>query len=136
MITHEADWDSQRWFNFTPGEFACKSSKELKISPRILDFLQAWRTHVEERVTINSGYRSPNYNMSVSKTGMDGPHTTGLAVDLATNTQTQYQLLKFVMNYTEPPIGIGVAKNFTHVDYCDETVNPKFNVRPNVWRYT
>jgi|TARA_R100000781_G_scaffold92475_1_gene57341 uncharacterized protein YcbK (DUF882 family) len=135
MITSADQWDAERWPNFSFDEFKCKSSGEVSISPVALDFLQAFRNMLGKGVSINSGYRCPEHNNSVSSTGLDGPHTTGFAIDISTNGQTQYQLLKFAMSYNPQPLGIGIAKTFTHIDFCNADMNDKFTVRPNVWRY-
>src|SRR5688572_18275388 len=80
---------------------------------------------------VTSGYRSPEYNKSVSTSGLEGPHTTGMAVDLACNGGQAYVILKhaFDLGFT----GIGVAqtgsKRFIHLDIL------KTNPRPNVWSY-
>ena len=135
MITSADQWDSERWPNFSPDEFKCQGSGELKISPVVLDFCQAFRNMHGEGVSITSGYRSPEHNNSVSSTGMDGPHTTGLAVDIGTNTQSQYKLIRFALNYNPQAMGIGVAKTFTHIDFLTTDNGDKYAVRPNVWKY-
>ena len=135
MITSVEQWDGSRWPNFNPEEFQCKSSGELKISEALLDFLQAYRNALGKGVSINSGYRCPEHNNSVSSTGLDGPHTTGWAIDISTNSQTQYQLLKFAMSYNPQPLGIGIAKTFTHIDFLTTDNGDKYIVRPNVWKY-
>ena len=135
MIKHADQWDTARWYNFTAKEFACSCCNTLNISPIVLDFVQAYRDEVGEGVSITSGYRSPEHNNSVSSTGLDGPHTTGLAVDISTNTQSQYKLLNFALNYEPKPTGIGIAKTFTHLDWLTPDVSQKYVVRPNVWRY-
>ena len=43
MIVSADHWDNERWPNFSPDEFNCQGSGELKISPVVLDFLQAYR---------------------------------------------------------------------------------------------
>ena len=135
MITSVEQWDGSRWPNFNPEEFQCKSSGELKMSEALLDFLQAYRNVLGKGVSINSGFRCPDHNNSVSSTGMEGPHTTGLAVDIGTNTQTQYKLIRFAMNYNPQAMGIGVAKTFTHIDFLTTDNGDKYAVRPNVWKY-
>ena len=135
MITSVNEWDAERWPNFSPDEFKCQGSGELKISPVVLDFLQAYRNVKGSGVTVTSGYRSPEHNNSVSSTGLDGPHTTGLSVDISTNSQTQYQLLRFALNYNPQAMGIGIAKTFTHIDFLTIDAGDKYAVRPNVWRY-
>ena len=52
MITSADQWDSERWSNFTPDEFKCSHCGELKISPVILDFVQAYRQIKGSGVTI------------------------------------------------------------------------------------
>ena len=135
FITSADQWDSSKHSNFTADEFKCQGSGELKISSVVLDFVQAYRNEIGEGVSITSGYRSPEHNNSVSSTGLDGPHTTGLAVDISTNTQSQYKLLNFVLNYEPKPTGIGIAKTFTHLDWLTPDVSQKYVVRPNVWKY-
>jgi uncharacterized protein YcbK (DUF882 family) len=135
MITSADQWDSARWPNFSVNEFQCSHCDALNISPAALDFLQAYRNVLGKGVSINSGYRCPEHNNSVSSTGEDGPHTTGYAIDISTNSATQYQLLKFAFSYNPQPLGIGIAKTFTHIDFCNVDMNEKFLVRPNVWRY-
>ena len=135
MITSANEWDADRWPNFSPDEFKCQGSGELKISPVILDFCQAIRKMHGKGDSINSGYRCPDHNNSVSSTGMDGPHTTGFAVDIGTNTQTQYKLIRFALNYNPQAMGIGVAKTFTHIDFLTTDNGDKYVVRPNVWKY-
>ena len=48
---------------------------------RVLDLLQTARENLGP-LQITSAYRCPSHNDSVSSTGMAGPHTTGLAVDI------------------------------------------------------
>ena len=62
MITSANEWDAKRWPNFSPDEFKCQGSGELKISPVVLDFCQAFRNIHGEGVSITSGYRSPEHN--------------------------------------------------------------------------
>ena len=65
----------------------------------------------------------------------DGPHTTGLAVDISTSPQMQYKLLDFALHWDPKPTGIGIAKSFTHLDWLTVDVDQKYVVRPNVWKY-
>ena len=135
MITHADQWDTTKWYNFSPKEFVCSCCNTLKISPVVLDFVQQYRNISGKSVSITSGYRCPKHNSSVSSTGEDGPHTTGLAIDIATNTQSQYQLIRFALQYDPRAMGIGIAKTFTHIDFLTIDQGDKYVVRPNVWRY-
>lgn len=134
-VIRSSDQWQEKWKNFNADEFKCKGSGELKISSIVLDFVQAYRDEIGEGVTITSGYRSPEHNNSISSTGLDGPHTTGMAVDIATDTKSQYKLLNFALNYEPKPSGIGIAKTFTHLDWLTSDVDEKYSVRPNVWKY-
>ena len=62
MITHADQWDQTKWYNFKPSEFACSCCNALKISPVVLDFVQAYRNHSAKGVSITSGYRCPKHN--------------------------------------------------------------------------
>jgi zinc D-Ala-D-Ala carboxypeptidase len=84
---------------------------------------------------ISSGYRSPEYNAAVSKTGENGPHTTGKAADIKVSGTNAYILLKhaFAMGFT----GIGISQKgahqsrFIHLDILGSDQGP----RPVVWSY-
>ena len=55
MITNGAAFTN--YPNFSSTEFYCKCCKQLKISPIVLDFCQAWRNFIQQSVKINSAYR-------------------------------------------------------------------------------
>jgi D-alanyl-D-alanine dipeptidase len=133
MITNGAAFTN--YHNFSSTEFYCKCCKQLKISEIVLDFCQAWRNYIQQGVKINSAYRCPEHNNKVSSTGEDGPHTTGMAVDISTSPQLQYKLLDFALHWDPKPTGIGIAKTFTHLDWLTVDVDQKYVVRPNVWKY-
>lgn len=86
-------------------------------------------------IVVSSGYRSPSYNASVSKTGETGPHTTGKAVDIKVSGEQAYVLLRhaFLMGFT----GIGISQKgdhqsrFIHLDILGFDFGP----RPRVWSY-
>ena len=70
---------------------------------------------------LNSAFRCPRHNTRVSKTGPEGPHTTGKAVDIRIYGGEAHALMKLVMkefDYT----GIGwnqkgpYAGRFIHLD--------------------
>ena len=126
--------------NFSKSEFESKCGREMPEEVyhnvvKVANQLQYLRDYLNKPIKVNSAYRSPEHNNSVSSTGLDGPHTTGIAVDIATNTQSQYKLLNFALNYEPKPTGIGIAKTFTHLDWLTPDVSQKYVVRPNVWKY-
>jgi len=134
MIINENNFDTDRWPNFSVDELKCKCGcNKLLFSTHLLDALQHYRNDYGA-VKITSAYRCPQHNASVSSTGHDGPHTTGFAVDISTNTKSQYDLVRFFLaNYSAK--GIGIAKSFTHIDYLTAAQGDKYEVRPNMWSY-
>ena len=94
-------------------------------------------------------YRTPEYNVGISSTGREGPHTTGKAIDVVICGAEVYRFLAEVVtlnNYIvegeiRGPIFTGIGINqkgphksrFIHLDTLrdDETAGP----RPWVWTY-
>jgi zinc D-Ala-D-Ala carboxypeptidase len=134
MILNIESWDNDRWPNFSVNEFKCKCGCEsILFSKDLLDSLQDYRDRYGS-VIITSGYRCPKYNSEISTTGHDGPHTTGFAVDIATDTNSQYNIVRFYLSSYHAK-GIGIAKNFTHIDFLTNAMSDKYSVRPNMWSY-
>lgn len=84
---------------------------------------------------VSSGYRTPDYNASVSNTGTTGPHTTGKAADILVSGAEAYTLLRYAMSmgvFT----GIGIKQigsdRFIHLDTCEKVDGI---ARPAVWSY-
>ena len=68
---------------------------------------------------------------AVSKTGANGPHTTGKAVDISVRDS---QHRKQLIDYFSPQVqGLGIAKSFIHIDILFE--EDGFPGRPNSWVY-
>ena len=129
MIREPETWQED-WCNFTPDEFRCSCCNRLEISSDIMDLLQAARNELGP-LQITSAYRCPQHNSKVSKTGENGPHTTGLAVDIhVSNSQHRKQLIDY---FTTKVTGLRVAKTFLHLDSL--TPEKGFEMRPNAWKY-
>ena len=129
-ISEPSNWD-QNWVNFSPDEVKCSHCGELKIHEDIMDLLQEARGGLGP-LTITSGYRCSTHNAAVSKkTGANGPHTTGKALDIAVkNSQHRKELI----TYFAPKVqGLGIAKSFIHIDLLYE--EDGFEGRPNSWVY-
>lgn len=117
------------WKYFTKEEFVCNPEKcgcgQNWINETFIDWLDLIRDNAGVPFVINSGFRCPDYNNKVSKTGRDGPHTTGWAADIRTpNSITRYAVRKAAMD-----LGctrFGSAKGFIHVDLCDDLDPDKF----------
>ena len=129
MIREPGDWQED-WCNFTPDEFRCSCCNRLEISSDIMDLLQKARNDLGP-LTITSAYRCPSYNSSVSSTGENGPHTTGMAVDIhVSNSQHRKQLIDY---FATKVTVLGVAKTFLHIDLLTPELG--FEMRPNAWKY-
>lgn len=83
---------------------------------------------------VSSGYRCPQYNAKVSKTGLDGPHTTGRAVDFAVRGKEAWELLTWAARLEFTGIGIlqTGAYRFIHLDNLPAT---ETRPRPVLWSY-
>ena len=128
-ITEPGNWNPS-WENFKPEELSCSHCGELKINSDLMDLLQEARG-VLGPLSLNSAYRCSTHNAAVSKTGANGPHTTGKAVDIAVrDSQHRKQLIE----YFAPKVqGLGIAKSFIHIDLLYE--EDGFEMRPNSWVY-
>lgn len=84
-----------------------------------------------EPLTITSGYRTPEYNASVSHTGAEGPHTKGRAVDFACDGRLAFKIIREALKLGFTGIGISQkgTSRFVHLDMINEAP------RPNVWSY-
>ena len=128
-ITEPGDWNPS-WENFKPEELSCSHCGELKIHEDIMDLIQEARG-VLGPLSITSGYRCSEHNAAVSKTGPNGPHTTGKAVDISVKDS---QHRKQLITYFAPKVtGLGIAKSFIHVDLLN--TEDGFEMRPNSWVY-
>lgn len=118
--------------HFSRSELQCPCCDKNRVSAEFLEKLEALRDKVGKPLYVSSGYRCPLHNDRVSHTGLNGPHTTGEAVDILISFETAFLLAKhaFALGFT----GVGVNqrglldKRFIHLDAL--TVN-----RPRIWSY-
>ena len=102
--------------HFTVREFACSDgSDEIRIDPKLVDYLEKIRAHFGKPVRITSGYRSPAYNAKVGG-AFHSYHLRGMAADIVISGVSS----KLVAQYAET-VGCGgvgwyEARNFTHID--------------------
>lgn len=119
---------------FLNSELECKCGCCLNVMhPDFMDKLIRLRILYARPITLSSAYRCPKHNKAVSKTGLHGPHTTGMAVDIAVNGQDAYELLRIAYNLGFVGIGIKQSgdwdKRFIHLDMIPG------QTRPRVWTY-
>lgn len=99
--------------------------------PDFLDDLQALRTAFGAAMPVTSGYRCPEHNAKISKTGPTGPHTTGRAVDIGLGGASALVLVKLALEHGFTGLGVnqkGVGR-FIHLDKIID------GPRPNIWSY-
>jgi zinc D-Ala-D-Ala carboxypeptidase len=102
------------WKYFTRDEFACKETGENRIQPSFIDRLDALREACGFAFQITSGYRSPRHSIEAAK-DRPGTHAQGIAADIAVSNGIQRR--RIVEKALEQGFkGIGVAKEFVHVD--------------------
>jgi uncharacterized protein YcbK (DUF882 family) len=106
--------------HFSRDEFACKSgtspdSADL-MSPRLVFALDALRALVGRPFTINSAYRTAEWN-KLQGGALSSAHLTGEAVDIST-ARWSYEDKRDLLLYARKLgfNGIGVADTFVHLD--------------------
>jgi uncharacterized protein YcbK (DUF882 family) len=138
VYAHFSDADDWSWANFTPREMACKGTGRLVVETEFLDRLQMLRTMFDRPLIVNSGYRTPEYNVKVSKTWLDGPHTTARAVDVRVYGSHAAELIALAQGLGFTGIGVSqgastpFAQRFLHLD--DLPVGGR-HPRPWIWSY-
>lgn len=110
------DGDKKLSLNFRVHEFACKDGSDvIFISPTLVDILQKIHTHFGKRVTVNSAYRTPSHNKSQNG-ATNSQHLYGLAADILVSGASPKAVAQYVETLLPNSGGIGIYKNFTHVD--------------------
>lgn len=118
--------------NFSPGEFRCKHTGRIEMSPEFMARLQRLRTAYGKPMRITSGYRDPSHPAEASKS-KPGAHSMGRAADIAVQGADALQLIRLALDcgFT----GIGVQQKgpsrFIHLDDVAPAVLP----RPAIWSY-
>lgn len=134
-IREESQWKPNRWPNFKLDEFRCKGDGKVAMDATFLDRLQRLRDLYGKPLRIMSGYRSPEYNNKVSFTGLNGPHTTGRAVDILIDRAEAYKLLVVALDCGFTGVGVAqkgpTSSRFLHLDDLEAPDHP----RPNIWSY-
>jgi len=121
-----------RWPHISPDkEWACHGDGTILIVPEFLDRIEQLRTRCGFPLQINSGYRSPAYNATVSTTGDDGPHTTGKACDIRVEGVRAFTLISIALQMGFTGVGINQkgpsSGRYIHLDDAHET--------PALWSY-
>ncbi len=110
-----ADGNNAVSANFKLKEFRCKdgSDKILVDVDFVKDKLQKIRDHFDAPVTINSAYRTPDYNQKV-KGAKASYHLQGRAFDVVVEGRTPQEVARYAQTLDIP--GIIQYNGFVHVD--------------------
>ena len=84
-----------------------------KMDQDLLNMLDNLRELCDFPLSINSSYRSPEYNKSIGGASRS-KHMEGIAVDLACTDSKKRAII--TMNALDLGFTVGVAKTFIHVD--------------------
>ena len=104
--------------NFTVKEFACKDGSDaVLVAPRLVMVLQSIRSHFGTAVTINSGYRTPQYNAKIGGVA-HSQHCYGTAADISVEGQKPEQVAAYARQLMPDWGGVGIysKQGFTHID--------------------
>lgn len=104
--------------NFTVKEFACKDGSDtVLVAPRLVMVLQSIRSRFGAAVTINSGYRTPQYNAKVGGVA-HSQHCYGTAADIVVRGKTPAAVAAYARQLMPDWGGVGIyaKKGFTHID--------------------
>lgn len=110
-----------RYFSYdSDPKLTCSCGCGGKMDEGTLKRLDDLRHHCGFSFTITSGYRCPEYNNRVSRSGLHGAHTTGQAVDIARSGAQAELIMALAPLFGFRGIGAnqkGAHKNrFVHID--------------------
>lgn len=100
--------------NFSLHEFECRDGSHLvKLDEELILKLQRLRNAIGKPITVNSGYRTPEYNKQVGGSP-NSQHLYGKAADIAAQGMKPLDVARLAEKIGFD--GIGVYSTFTHVD--------------------
>jgi len=110
-----------RYTYFTVEELTCRCGcGQMKMNNEFMLKLVALRDLLGSSMPVSSGYRCPSHNAAVGDTGLNGPHTTGCAVDVAVSRERATALVRAALGLGFRGIGLKQhgpdAGRFVHLD--------------------
>lgn len=127
---------ADRFRFFTEDELACKCGcgrGEADMDPVFMDRVVRFRGIIGQPLPLISAFRCPVHNVRVSRTGPDGPHTTGQAADIRAFGKFAWKVLDTAVKLEFTGIGIHQrgphGQRFIHIDDLDGPL------RPWIWSY-
>jgi len=107
------DWPYK---NFTPQEIACRGTGKLIANHAALAKLQALRDLLGRPLIINSAYRSPEYNATLTGAAPNSEHLKGGAFDISMSNQHPIEFEAAAKKVGFTGFGYYPDSNFIHVD--------------------
>ena len=129
--------DNTAWPHFSDAELTCHCGcGRQEMVHNFLIRLEKLRVAYGRPMPVTSGFRCPSHNVQASDTGLNGPHTTGQAVDVQVSGEDTHRLLTLALGQGFSGIGLSqrgdVNTRFVHLD----TLEPgPGRPRPTVWTY-
>ena len=113
--------------NFSKEEFDCNDGSEMNIAiyhnmVKVANQLQILRNYIGKPITINSGYRSEEYNASIKGSSKKSQHVMGRAADIVVKgmsplaVHTTIELLIEKGDMLQGGLGLYEKKGFVHYD--------------------
>lgn len=105
--------------HFKAKEFQCKDKSEyLLVATELIETLEKIRNHFNGPVIINSGYRTPSWNIKVNG-AQNSYHCKGMAADIVVKGHSSKEVAKYADSILDHG-GVIRYTNFTHVDVREE----------------
>lgn len=121
-MTHYTKGSNQRLSeNFRAWEFDCNGAgccTETPIDEKLVNYLQAIRSHFGKPVQITSGYRCPVHNAKTPNAAPKSKHMLGMAADIYISGTAPAEIAKFAESIGVK--GIGLYDSFVHIDTREE----------------
>jgi zinc D-Ala-D-Ala carboxypeptidase len=107
--------DFQLTANFNLKEFQCRHCGQVKISPKLVNTLQALRNLLNKPIKITSGFRCETHNKNVGG-AKNSYHMQGLAADVVIGGVDYEELVDICFNLGFTGIGVYKDQGFIHLD--------------------
>ena len=131
------DPQQDSWPHFSRAELQCRCGcGRMEMQHEFMRRLEKLRKKFDRPMRVTSAYRCPEHNSRVSKTGRDGPHTTGMAVDIQIAGEDALDLLFLAIGHGFSGVGVSQSgphkKRFIHLDRLKKIPGRS---RPWLWSY-